>query len=137
VAPAVVVVQATWTLVTFAVAVPLPLVTAQVSAGLDGCVRTVTLYVPPLGIGVLNVKAVAAEATATLLLLLSCSTKPEPERPEIVPPIVYVVALQATWMFVTFALAVPLPLVTAQVSAGLEGCVRTVTLYVPPLGSVY
>jgi len=81
VAPAVVVVQATWTFVTFAVAVPLPLVTAQVSAGLDGCVRTVTLYVPPLGIGVLNVKAVAAEATATLLLLLSCSTKPNRKDP--------------------------------------------------------
>jgi len=30
------------------------------------------------------------------------------------------------WTFVTFAVAVPLPLVTVQVCAGLEGCVRTV-----------
>jgi hypothetical protein len=39
---------------------------------------------------------------------------------------VYVV--HVTWMFVTFALAVPLPFVTVQVWAGLEGCVKTVTL---------
>ena len=74
--------------VTFALAVPLPLVTAQVSAGLEGCVRTVTLYVPPLGIGVLNANDVAPDATARLFPPLSCSTSPEPERPEIVPPIV-------------------------------------------------
>ena len=39
-----------------------------------------------------------------------------------------VIVLQAIWTFVTLAVAVPLPLVTAQVCAGLEGCVRTVTL---------
>src|ERR1017187_1263501 len=39
-----------------------------------------------------------------------------------------VMTLHATCTFVTFALAVPLPFVTVQVSDGLDGCVRTVTL---------
>jgi hypothetical protein len=39
-----------------------------------------------------------------------------------------VVVVQVTCMFVTFALAVPLPLATTHACVGLEGCVRTVTL---------
>ena len=53
----------TWTFETFALAVPLPLVTVQFSVGLDGCVSTVTLYVLPALMAWLNVELVAPEFT--------------------------------------------------------------------------
>ena len=52
----------TATLVTLPVAVPLPLATEQVCVGFVGCVNTVTAYVPPLGIWVLNMNVVAPAA---------------------------------------------------------------------------
>jgi hypothetical protein len=82
------VVQATVTDVTFAEAVPVPLVTVQVCAGLLGCVRTVTLYAPPLAIDVTNVNFVAAAATVKLSPALFCKTNPVPVSPLIVPPMV-------------------------------------------------
>ena len=72
------VVQVTWTFVTFEFAVPLPFVTRQVCAGLDGCVSTVTLYALPPARGWLKVNAVAPEVTDRLLPPLSCSTSPLP-----------------------------------------------------------
>ena len=118
----------TATLVTFPVAVPLPLATEQVCTGFVGCVKTVTMYAPPLGICVLKVNDVAPAAMVRLLVPLSCRTRPVPVRPEIVPPMVYVVVLQVTATFVTFPVAVPLPFVTEQVWVGFVGCVKTVTL---------
>src|SRR5580692_6406380 len=79
--------HATSTFVTLAVAVPLPFVTVQVSAGLDGCVSTVTLYGAPLLIGAVNVNLPFA-LMGKLLPLLSCSTRPVPESPLTLPPIV-------------------------------------------------
>src|ERR1035441_9381916 len=63
------------------------------------------------------------------------NTKPLPDRPEIVPPMVYLPVVHETATLVTLALAtVPLPpAVTPQVCAGLECCENTVTLKVPPL----
>jgi hypothetical protein len=126
--------HATSTFVTFAVAVPLPFVTVQVSAGLAGSVSTVTLYAPPLFTGVVNVNAPFA-LTGKLFPPLSCNTSPDPLSPLTLPPIVYVtvVVVHATATFVTFALVVPLPFVTAHVCAGLDGWVSTVTLYAAPL----
>ena len=68
---------------------------------------------------------------------LSCNTSPVPLSPVTVPPIenVEVVVVHATVMLVTFALAVPVLFVTAQVCAGDEGCVCTVTAYAPPLAT--
>ena len=113
-------------------AVPLPFVTVQVSAGLEGCVSTVTLYVLPAFNGVLKVNEVAPDATEKLFPPLFCSTNPDPVNPEIVPPIVYVVVEHATCTFVTFPFAVPLPFVTVQTCTGPEGCVSTLTLYALP-----
>src|SRR5271165_908300 len=77
--------------VTFAVAVPLPLVTVQTCAGFDGWVRTVTLYVLFLAMGEFSAKG-PLPVTGVLLLPLFCSTSPVPARPETVPPMEYVVA---------------------------------------------
>ena len=88
----------------------------------------------PLGICVLKVNEVAPPAMVRLLVPLSCKTSPVPASPEMVPLIVYVAVLQATATLVTLPVTVPLPLVTVQVWVGFVGCVRTVTLYVLPLG---
>jgi len=84
------VVHVTWTLVTFARAVPLPFDTTQFCVGLEGCVRTVTLYALPLTIAVENVKVVALALTDRLSPPLFCNANPEPVRPETVPPMLYV-----------------------------------------------
>src|SRR5580765_5616903 len=42
----------------------------------------------------------------------------------------------STLMFVTFDIAVPAPFSTEHCCAGAEGCVKTVTLYVPPFKMV-
>src|SRR5713226_7951711 len=86
---AVPVVQVTCTVVTFAEAVPLPLVTVQVCAGPVGCVSTVTAYFAPLAREVLNVNEPLAEIER-LSPPLSWRTSPVPDRPEIVPPMVKV-----------------------------------------------
>ena len=60
-----------------------------------------------------------------------CNTSPVPESPETVPPIVYVVVvvvLHVIPTFDTFALAVPVPLVTVHICAGFVGWVNTETL---------
>src|SRR5579862_250763 len=85
------VVHVTTTVVTFAVAVPLPLLIAHTCVGLDGWVSTATAYAPPLATAVLKVKVVAPALTERLLPPLFCSTSPLPVRPETVPPTVYVV----------------------------------------------
>jgi hypothetical protein len=82
-------VQATCTVVTFPVAVPLPFETLQFCVGLEGCVETVTLYVAPLLSGVEKVK-LPLLLTEKLLPPLSCRVSPVPAKPETVPPIVYV-----------------------------------------------
>jgi hypothetical protein len=76
------------TLVTFAVAVPVPLATVQVCAGPVGWVRTVTLYVLPLAIAVLKVNVPLA-VIVRLSPALSCSTSPVPVSPVTVPPMEY------------------------------------------------
>ncbi len=81
--------QVTGMPVTFAKAVPLPMVTTQFCAGLEGCVRTVTAYVVPLAMAVAKVKLPFA-LTGRLSPPLSSSTRPVPERPETATPIVYV-----------------------------------------------
>src|SRR5580704_11148970 len=79
----------TCTPVTLAVAVPLPLATVQVCAGVEGAVRTETLYGIPVAILVVNVKGPAA-AMARLFPPLSSKTSPVPARPVTVPPMVKV-----------------------------------------------
>ena len=76
----------------------------------------------------LKVNDVAPAAMVRLLVPLSCRTKPVPVRPEMVPPMVYVVVEHVTATLVTFPVAVPLPFATEQVCVGFVGCVRTVTL---------
>ena len=79
-------VQATATLVTLALAVPLPFVTVQVWPGWR--LREDRDAVgAPLAIAVVNVKLPSA-LTARLLPPLSCKTSPVPESPETVPPMV-------------------------------------------------
>ena len=74
------------TLVTAASGIrPLPAATVQVWAGDDGCVSTVTLYMPPLATGVANVNGPSA-AIAKLSPRLSCNTNPLPARPATLPP---------------------------------------------------
>ena len=72
-----------------AVAVPEPLVTPQVCAGLDGCVAMVMLYGAPLATGVANVKEPFA-FTVRLLCRLFCKTRPPavPARLTTEPPMV-------------------------------------------------
>src|SRR5579863_1988371 len=71
---------------------------------------------------------------ARLLPPLSCNTSPLPVRPETTPPTVKVLLTQFTITEPTSPFAVPLaPLVTAQVWAGFDGWVRTVTVYMSPL----
>src|SRR6516164_3527050 len=81
--------QVTCTLLTLAVAVPVPFVTVQFCAGLLGCVDTVTLY-PPLT-AVTNVKG-PFPLIVRVSEPLFCSTNPVPLSPVTVPPIVKVVA---------------------------------------------
>ena len=81
-----VVVHVTCTLVTFAVAVPLPFATVQFCAGFDGCVATVTAYALPLAIAFGKAKFPFA-LTASVAPLLA-SIRPVPDNPETVPPIV-------------------------------------------------
>jgi hypothetical protein len=73
--------------VTFAVAVPVPPVTAHVCAGLVGCVWTVTLYV--LAVFLKVNETVPVPVTGSVSVVLSTSTNPEPTRFETDPPIVY------------------------------------------------
>src|SRR5215469_49611 len=80
--------QVTCTLLTLAVAVPVPFVTVQFCAGLLGCVDTVTLY-PPLT-AVTNVKG-PLPLIVRVSEPLFCSTNPVPVSPVTVPPIVKVV----------------------------------------------
>jgi hypothetical protein len=114
--PDTVVAQVTATFVTFADAFPVPLATVQFWPA--GCVDTVTKYAAPLATAVGNVKG-PLTGTIKLAPPLFCSATLAPvARPLTVPPIVNVfggVAAQATAMFVTFAVAVPLPPVTVQV----------------------
>ena len=122
--------QTTCTFVTFPDAVPVPLFTVQVCAGLVGCVRTVTAYAPPLATWVANVNDPLV-ATVRLSPPLSCNTTPVvdafSERSYTVPPIVKPdPELHETSTFVTLPFAVPLPFVTEQTSP--VGCVSTVTL---------
>lgn len=65
---------------TFALAVPAPLETAQLCEGFDGCVSTVTLYVLPALRAVENVKG-PLPLIDKLLELLFCRTRPLPEDP--------------------------------------------------------
>jgi hypothetical protein len=60
---------------------------------------------------------------------LSCRTRPTPDKPTTVPPIeAFPPVKQVIWMLVTLAVAVPLPLVTVQVCAGLVGWAETKTV---------
>src|SRR4029077_6793257 len=86
--------QETETLVTLALAVPLPLVTVQSCVGLLGWVLTVTAYAVPLATDVANVNVPLA-VTERLSLPLSCKTRPEPVSPVTEPPIVAVFPLLA------------------------------------------
>jgi hypothetical protein len=72
-----------------AVAVPEPLITPQVCAGLDGCAEIVTLYAVLLGKAVAKVKVPLA-FTARLFCRLSCKTSPPavPARLTTLPPMV-------------------------------------------------
>ena len=59
---------------------------------------------------------------------LSCRTTVSPApSPVTLPPTVKLAVAQVTATFVTFALAMPEPIVTVQVCLGAVGCVRTVT----------
>src|SRR5215471_18557327 len=119
----------TETLVTLAVATPVPKLTVQVWLGPEGWVKTVTLYAPFTGTRVGNVN-VPFFVIARLSPPLFCRTKPVPPAyPDTEPPIESVPSEQVTCtLTATPAVAVPLPLVTVQVCAGVVGWVETVTL---------
>src|SRR5437764_1801483 len=85
------------------------------SSDLEGCVRVVTLYAPPLGIGVLNVNDVAPAVTVRELERIFCNTNHEAMRHVIVPPMVKVIALQLTTTLVTLTLVVPVQMLIDQV----------------------
>ncbi len=124
--------QTTATLLIFAAAtVPVADVTVHDWFGAVGCVPTVTAYAPPPVTAVAKVNAPFA-ATGRLSPPLSCRTRPVPASPETVPPTVALAVEHVTVTFVTLALAVPVPFVTAHVWTGADGCVLTVTLYAPP-----
>jgi len=114
------------------VAVPLPFATVQIWLGLEGCVSTVTAYasVGPIT-GVLNTKGPFVVIVRLSPPLFCKITLELAARPDTLPPIVAVTGfvVHATATVVTFAVAVPAPVlpVTAQVCAGLVGCVTTVT----------
>jgi hypothetical protein len=74
-----------WTVVTLAVAVPLPLTTVQVCEGLEGGVATVTLKGLPVATAVGKVKGPLAEIVR-LSPVLFCRTIPVPVIPVTVPP---------------------------------------------------
>ena len=78
--------QATATLLTTAVAVPLPFCTVQVWP--VGWVCTVTLYALPAFTVAANVKAVAFAATLRLSAALLRNTSPVPVNPLMEPPTV-------------------------------------------------
>src|SRR5437588_166906 len=117
------VLHVTTTLVTLECAVPVPVLTEQVCPA--GCVDTVTLYAPPLGIAVWKVKLLALAETLRLSVRLSCKTSPAPVSPVIVPPTLYVIKLHVIPTLVTSPMAVPVGFATAHVSPA--GCVNTVT----------
>ncbi len=128
--------QATVTPVTFDIAI-VPVAdagtTVQICDGDDGCTKTVTAYMSPLGTGVGNVNPPLA-FTGRLSSPLSCNTRPLPARPLTVPPTVKALVRQLTTTVVTFALVmVPIPLVTVHVCTGDDGCTDTVTSYIWPL----
>src|SRR5260221_11097467 len=101
--------------------VPLPLTTVQVFTGRLGCVRMVTAYVAPGRRGVAKGKfTLPVPLTARLSPPLSCNVNPEPRRPE-TDPLIKKTGAQTTCIVVTFAAGVPVPLVTLQVWAGLDG----------------
>jgi hypothetical protein len=79
----------TCTVVTFAVAEPLPFATVQVCEGVVGWVRMVTSKGLALAIAVAKVKAPFA-LIVSLSPPLSCKTRPVPVRPATVPPMVKV-----------------------------------------------
>src|SRR5579885_3213351 len=91
-------IQTTWTFVTFAVAVPLPLFTVQFCVGLPGCVETVTLYVLPPATAVANVNG-PFRVSLSVSVLLFCSETPVldefGDKSYNVPPIVNVFPLLA------------------------------------------
>jgi hypothetical protein len=97
-----------------------------------GWLKIVMLYVLPLASGVGKVKLATLAFTARLSSPLSCKTSPGPVSPVIEPLMLYN-GSQVTLTFVTLAEALPLPLITAQLSPA--GCVSTVTLYTPPLAT--
>jgi hypothetical protein len=76
----------TATLVTFAIAVPLPLETVQVCP--EGWLDTVTAYAEPEFTTDEKANDVALAATLRLLPPLFCNVSPEPVSPLTVPPIV-------------------------------------------------
>src|ERR1700687_768124 len=117
---------------TLAFAVPLPLVTVQVCAGLVGWTLTLTPYALPIGSAVLNVKG-PATGTVRLSPPLSCRVKPVPSKPTTWPPMEAVSVEHVIATFVTLALAVPAPLETVQVCTGPVGDAKTATLYGWPL----
>src|ERR1700693_488999 len=112
---------------TLAAAVPLPVVTVQDCVGVAGWVRTVTLYVAPMAIAVLNVNGLLV-VIARLSPPLFCRTRPIPSRPTTLPPMERVPVEHVIWTPVTLAIAVPLPPATVQVCGGVEGGVKTLTL---------
>jgi len=77
------------TLVTLAEAVPLPLATVQVCVGVEGEVKTETLYGLPLATAVLNVKGPLA-VIGRLSPALFWRTRPVPVSPVTVPPTIKV-----------------------------------------------
>ena len=122
------VVHATCTLVMSAVGLlPLPPVTAQVWAGVVGCVCTVTVQLLALSIVCVKVKLPLA-ATGSTSPLLDISLSPVPARPETVPPRWIGTGAQVTATLVTSCVpTVPDPAATVQVCSGIPGGVLTVT----------
>src|SRR5260221_14050215 len=101
--------------------VPLPLTTVQVCTGVLGCVRMVTAYVAPARRGVAKVKfTLPVPLTARLSPPFSCNVNPQPRRPE-TDPLIVKTGAQTTYIFVTLAVGVPMPLATLQAWAGLDG----------------
>jgi len=122
--------QATATLVTFAVAVPVPPVTEHVSFG--GGVVTVTAYAPPLAIFVPKVKLPFAETVKESVPLLDRITDVPLARPETVPPIVKV------W-FCCVVPMLPPPHAASDTSATaviINRGIRVLILFLQPEGKV-
>ena len=118
------------TLVTLAVADPVPLVTWQVCVGLLGCVRDSNV-VRARYEGREGELRVPVPLTGRLSMPLFCNINPEPVKPLTVPAMENFDE-QLILTLVTLAVANPEPLVMLQICVGLVGCVSTVTLYEPP-----